>query len=154
MKSLNPLSLSFSPPPLRAPCGYFILAPVFWVQFFSFWIHFKVVFPHSILSFTFALALLTLSVLGSSVSPLTHKRQPLSVNVDVFTTRHSDILTHTHTHVHIVTKPTHAYKQRRTHIYMHTYVSTHIITAAKTKNSFEVMGQLKFSLFFTCLITL
>lgn len=86
------------------------------VFLFFFWIHFKVVFPHSILSFTFALALLTLSLLGSSVAPLTHKRQPLSVDVDVFTTRHSDTFTHT-THSR---KPTHAYKQRRT--YTHTYM--------------------------------
>lgn len=123
MKSLNPLSLSFSPPPLRAPCGYLIWRPFFRVQFFSFWIHFKVVFPHSILSFTFALALLTLSVLGSSVSPLTHKRQPLSVNVDVFTTRHSDILTHTHTRTHSHETNTRIQTETNTHI--HAYICKH-----------------------------
>lgn len=88
--------------------------PFCWVQFFFFWIHFKVVFPHSILLFTFALALLTLSLLCSSAAPLTHKRQPLSVDVDVFTTRHSDTLTHT---THSRNQHTHANRDEHTHIY-------------------------------------
>lgn len=102
-------------------------------NFFSFFkIHFKVVFPHSILSFTFALLTLSLS-------------SPSPTNDNHFQS------TSSHTHRHALTHKYILYMYTRTH----SYISSHIITAAaKTKNSFEVMGQLKFSLFFTCLITL
>lgn len=67
---------------------------------------------------------------------------------------HNAPLGHIHTHDTLTKTNTRIQTETNIHTYIHAYVSTHIITAAKTKNSFEVMGQLKFSLFFTCLITL
>lgn len=99
---------------------------LFKLNFPFFRIHFKVVFPHSILPFTFALALLTLSLLCLSLpfsAPFTNQRQPLSVDVDV----DNAPLGHTHKY------NTDTYIRIQTH--EHTYRSSNIITAAKTKKT-------------------